>query len=76
MARIVDVTTTTRFKTIRVIKYIVFIVVFMFVCAFVDATVSHFISDPWFTFKNDWKFAWGAMIYRLLSTWNYERGHS
>lgn len=63
---------TAWHKTKRVIKYIAVLFTFIIVTAFLDGVIKHFINDPWITFEHDWLVLQGAMMYRLISTWNYK----
>lgn len=65
--------TTARYKAIRIIKYVIVLVVFSVITNLIDAIIHHYFNDPWLEFKHDWLVLYGAMIYRLISTWEYKR---
>ena len=57
----------------RTVKYILFIIIIMMIGSILDASIRMFIDDPWITFKDDWKFVYGALAYRLYVTWSIKK---
>lgn len=70
--KIVNVTSTWQYKLKRVIKYLVVWSLAMVFFGFVDALIAHWIKDAYYKFNDFGIAVYGAMVYRLLSTWNYE----
>ncbi len=61
---------TPKQKAKRVIKYLLVIIAVVVLNGIVNAVIDHFYTEPWLDFKYDWKIVYGAMVYRLVSTWN------
>jgi hypothetical protein len=56
-------------KLKRVLKYIAVVILCMIVGLALDEIVSIWFVDPVITFKDDWMYFYGAMMYRLITTW-------
>lgn len=67
-----SIRTTARYKAMRIIKYVIVLLIFALITNSIDAVIHQYFTDPLLEFKHDWLVLYGAMVYRLISTWEYK----